>query len=390
MNEILHLINQMSPYLLLGFLLAGIMHAFIPKRYFTRYLSKPDLRSVVNAALLGIPLPLCSCGVLPTAMSLRKEGASKGAATSFLIATPQTGVDSIIATFSLMGLPFAVIRPIVALVTALFGGTLVNVIDKEKPEKAEEAEHCYCHHEEEEAEHCCCHHEEEEAEHCCCHHEEEEAGHCCCHHEEEEAGHCCCHHKADAKQTTFLGKCLVALRYAFVDMIADIGKWLVLGLVIAALITVLVPDTFFAVFADNTWLSILLVLAISIPMYICATGSIPIAVALMLKGLTPGAALVLLMAGPAANFASILVIRKQLGLRTLMAYLAAIVGGAIGGALVIDYLLPRAWFTDHLVQMSAHCVEGASWFQWTCTAVLLLLLGYAFYKNRKKKSCTCH
>ena len=378
MNEILHLINQMSPYLLLGFLLAGIMHAFIPKRYFTRYLSKPDLRSVVNAALLGIPLPLCSCGVLPTAMSLRKEGASKGAATSFLIATPQTGVDSIIATFSLMGLPFAVIRPIVALVTALFGGTLVNVIDKEKPEKAEEAEHC------------CCHHEEEEAEHCYCHHEEEEAEHCCCHHEEEEAEHCCCHHEADAKQTTFLGKCLVALRYAFVDMIADIGKWLVLGLVIAALITVLVPDTFFAVFADNTWLSILLVLAISIPMYICATGSIPIAVALMLKGLTPGAALVLLMAGPAANFASILVIRKQLGLRTLMAYLAAIVGGAIGGALVIDYLLPRAWFTDHLVQMSAHCVEGASWFQWTCTAVLLLLLGYAFYKNRKKKSCTCH
>ena len=265
-----------------------------------------------------------------------------------------------------------------ALVTALFGGTLVNVIDKEKPEKAEEAEHC------------CCHHEEEEAEHSCCHHEEEEAGHCCCHHEEEEAGHCCCHHEADAKQTTFFGKCLVALRYAFVDMIADIGKWLVLGLVIAALITVLVPDTFFAVFADNTWLSILLVLAISIPMYICATGSIPIAVALMLKGLTPGAALVLLMAGPAANFASILVIRKQMGLRTLMAYLAAIVGGAIGGALVIDYLLPRAWFTDHLVQMSAHCVEGASWFQWTCTAVLLLLLGYAFYKNRKKKSCTCH
>ena len=391
MNEILHLINQMSPYLLLGFLLAGIMHAFIPKRYFTRYLSKPDLRSVVNAALLGIPLPLCSCGVLPTAMSLRKEGASKGAATSFLIATPQTGVDSIIATFSLMGLPFAVIRPIVALVTALFGGTLVNVIDKEKPSgKTEEAEHCCCHHEEEEAEHCCCHHEEEEAEHCCCHHEEEEAVHCCCHHEEEEAGHCCCHHEADAKQTTFFGKCLVALRYAFVDMIADIGKWLVLGLVIAALITVLVPDTFFAVFADNTWLSILLVLAISIPMYICATGSIPIAVALMLKGLTPGAALVLLMAGPAANFASILVIRKQLGLRTLMAYLAAIVGGAIGGALVIDYLLPRAWFTDHLVQMSAHCVEGASWFQWTCTAVLLLLLGYAFYKNRKKKSCTCH
>ena len=366
MNEILHLINEMSPYLLLGFLLAGVMHAFIPGRYFTRYLSRPDWRSVVNAALLGVPLPLCSCGVLPTAMSLRKEGASKGAVTSFLIATPQTGVDSIVATFSLMGLPFAVIRPVVAFVTALFGGTLVNVTgtsSRPAPEKKEET-HC-----------CCCHHHETAA--------PQPAP------TEEGEAHCCCHHEGSPEKEGVWKKMGVAVRYAFVDMMQDIGKWLVVGLVVAALITVLVPDSFFAVFAGNTWLSILLVLAISIPMYICATGSIPIAVALMLKGLTPGAALVLLMAGPAANLASILVIRNHLGTRTLVAYLAAIITGAVGAAAVIDYLLPKAWFTDHLVQM-AQCDHGASWFQWTCTALLLLMLVNALIINRKKASCDCH
>ena len=129
MNEILHIINEMSPYLLLGFLLAGLMHAFVPQQMYHKYLAKNNFRSVFNAAMFGIPLPLCSCGVIPTAMSLRREGASKGSAVSFLIATPQTGVDSIIATYSLMGLPFAIIRPIAALVTALFGGHMVNVLD---------------------------------------------------------------------------------------------------------------------------------------------------------------------------------------------------------------------------------------------------------------------
>ena len=129
MDQFIDIVNEMSPYLLLGFLLAGLMHAFIPGTIYSKYLAKPNMRSVILAALFGIPLPLCSCGVLPTAMSLRREGASKGATVSFLIATPQTGVDSIIATFSLMGLPFAIIRPIAALVTAMFGGMMVNVIE---------------------------------------------------------------------------------------------------------------------------------------------------------------------------------------------------------------------------------------------------------------------
>ncbi len=352
MNEVLHLINEMSPYLLLGFFFAGLMHAFIPRSIYKRFLSGQNLRSVINAALLGIPLPLCSCGVLPTAMSLRKEGASHSAVVSFLIATPQTGVDSIIATYSLMGLPFAIIRPIAALVTAVFGGVLVNNKPTSLPHPASE-----------------------------------ESSHNCCHEQEEDG--CCCH--ADTNPSmSFFEKMKVAIRYAFVDMVKDIGKWLVVGLIVAALITVFVPDDWFAVFKDNTALSMLLVLCISIPMYICATGSIPIAVALMLKGLTPGAALVLLMAGPAANMASILVIRQHLGTRTLVAYLASIVLGAILFGIGIDYLLPREWFTEGLVQSAACCESTGTWLQWICTGVLVLLLLNAFIFQRNQKCSCCH
>ena len=366
MDEILHIINEMSPYLLLGFLFAGLMHAFIPKTLYKRYLSKQNIRSVINAALLGIPLPLCSCGVLPTAMSLRKEGASHGAVVSFLIATPQTGVDSIIATYSLMGLPFAIIRPIAALMTAVMGGLLVNsgpFTNRLSPLPLPVRE---------------------------------ESSHSCCSQEHEES--CCCHHKKSVpplpSERGLGGEAaggrvyllLTALRYAYVDMVKDIGKWLVIGLLVAALITVFVPEEWFEVFKDNTALSMLLVLAISVPMYICATGSIPIAVALMLKGLTPGAALVLLMAGPAANMASILVIRQQLGTRTLIAYLASIIAGAVLFGIGIDELLPRDWFTSALVA-TQECNTTGNWFQWLCTAILCGLLINAFVFQRKKSCC---
>ena len=155
MNEVFALINEMSPYLLLGFLLAGLMHAFIPGMVYSRYLSGHGFRSVLYGALFGIPLPLCSCGVIPTAMSLRKEGASKGATVSFLIATPETGVDSILATYSLLGLPFAVIRPIAACCNALLGGMMVNKLGDPHTTPAEEKS-------EEDTTSCCCHHHHHE------------------------------------------------------------------------------------------------------------------------------------------------------------------------------------------------------------------------------------
>ncbi len=338
MREIFELINSMAPYLLLGFLLAGLMHAFVPQNLYRRYLGGNSFRSVLNAALLGIPLPLCSCGVIPTAMSLRKEGASKGATVSFLISTPQTGVDSIIATYSLIGLPFALLRPLAALVTSLFGGCLVNRFDDKD----------VC------------------------------STSCAAPSESVDGG----------VRVSFRQRLQSAFRYAFVEMMQDIGKWLLLGLVVAGLITVFVPDSFFALFADKPLLSMLLVLAFAVPMYLCATGSIPIAVALMLKGLSPGTALVLLMAGPAVNVASMLVISKVMGKKTLLFYLLSIVSGAIAFGLAIDYLLPREWFLTSLAHIHDCHAQGVSWFNLGCTLLMLLLLVNAFVlRYRKQDAC---
>lgn len=328
MQQSLHtffsLVGEMAPYLLLGFLVAGILHAFVPRRLYTRYLAGNDMRSVTAAALIGIPLPLCSCGVIPTAMSMHREGASRGATVSFLIATPQTGVDSIAATAALLGLPFALLRPVAALVTALGGGALVNLFaaktpgdrGKSRPARPEEAPH------------------------------------------------------------GFRARLLAALHYGFVDMIRDIGRWLIVGLLIAGAITVLLPDDLFMRLHDRPLLNMLLVLAVSAPMYLCATGSIPIAAALMLKGLSPGAALVLLMAGPATNTAAMLVIGKVLGRRTLLLYLASIVVGAVGFGLAVDYLLPAELF-DRVAVAGGCCREGALplWKSLSAGVLLLLIAG---------------
>ena len=304
----LYLLNTMAPYLLLGFLLAGVIHAYVPRRLYARYLSQPDFRSVALAALFGrAAAPVFVRRDSPRRCRCGARGASKGAVTSFLIATPQTGVDSIVATYSVLGLPFAVIRPVVALVTALAGGWTVNRLTRSETDGILPA--------------------------------------------------------AEGGEVRRSGSRFVeALRYGFVDMIQDIGRWLVLGLLVAGLITILVPDNFFASFADKPLLNMAVVLLFSIPMYLCATGSIPIAAALMLKGLSPGAALVLLMAGPATNTASILVIGKVLGRRTLAAYLGAIVAGAVGFGLAIDYLLPAAWFVPSgAVHAACHGEAGYSW-----------------------------
>ncbi len=347
MDELIGLVNEMSPYILLGFLLAGLMHAFIPQQLYRRYLGQRSFRSVVNAALLGIPLPLCSCGVIPTAMSLRREGASRGATVSFLIATPQTGVDSIMATYSLMGGPFALVRPIAALVTSLIGGSLVGRL-LDRPDEA--------------------------------------------------APLPAADKSGEGGNLPFGQRLRAALRYAFIDMMQDIGRWLVIGLLIAGLITIGVPASFFALFADKPLLSMLLVLAVAVPMYLCATGSIPIAVALMLKGLSPGTALVLLMAGPAVNTASLLVIGKVMGRKTLLLYLLAVIGGSMAFGLGIDCLLPREWFTAPLQQLQHCCHTSASLFHTGCSIVLGLLLAYAQIQRYRHKAdgcgcgdnCQCH
>lgn len=326
---------EMSPYLLLGFLFAGILYVYFPREKITKYLGKNNFKSTLNAALIGIPLPLCSCGVIPTGISFFKNGASKGSSVSFLISTPQTGVDSILATYALLGLPLAIIRPIIALVTGVIGGLVTNSVEKheiantpkmpESPNTLPKQEH--------------------------------------------------------RLKTVF--------HYAFIEFLQDISKWLIIGLLLAALMAVLIPDDFFTNYLANEYLSMIIVLAASIPLYVCATGSVPIAAVLLMKGLSPGAAIVFLMAGPATNAATMTVIGKVMGKRTLFYYMASIIGGALFFGTLVNELLPREWFTDHMVHIhdghGSHLIPH--WLAVVSSILLILLLinGYAQKYFVKKK-----
>lgn len=302
------ILGEMSPYLLLGFFFAGLLHAFMPRQKIEKYFSGKPLKSSVMAALFGVPLPLCSCGVIPTGTALYKNGASKGGTVAFLISTPQTGADSILATFSLLGLPFAIIRPLAAFVTGITGGLITAKITKNEHETVIG---------------------EPEPE----------------------------------VKKTFIQKISDVFKYGFVEFIQDISKWLVIGLLLAAVISAIIPDDFFELLNLPPVIQMLLILVVSIPLYICATGTIPLAAILILKGISPGAAFVLLMAGPATNAATITMIGKVLGKKSLFAYLGTIIGGALAFGFIIDYLLPAQWFTiianEHLGHQ--HGTEIAWW-----------------------------
>ncbi len=321
-NAFVSMLNGMSPYLLLGFLIAGVLHAFVPSAIYSRYLAGTGLRSVATAAAFGIPLPLCSCGVLPTAVALRRSGASRAASTSFLIATPQTGVDSIAATYSMMGLPFAILRPVAALVTSLIGGLAVGHWERKGTLDDVLTEASY---------------------------------------------------EFSELPKGFWNKVVETFRYGFFDMMQSIGRWLLLGLIVATLITVLLPDDFFSTYARWPFLNMFIIVLVAVPMYVCATGSIPIAAALMLKGMSPGCALVLLMAGPAANVASMFVVNKAFGRKATIVYLLSIIGGAMGFGVLVDYWpgLRETFVAALPCHVMHHGMHGASWFSTVCSIFLL-------------------
>jgi hypothetical protein len=368
------LFSEMAPFLLLGFLLAGILHVWVPNHLYVPKISKPNFKSVLWSALFGVPLPICSCGVIPTSIALRREGASKGASVSFLISTPATGVDSILATYSLLGGPFAVLRPVAAFVTAMLGGVFTNLLtkgeaakDTEPAEVSKIGEAHQPHHEHE--------HSHEHS-----HHD----GDC-------ECEHCECGLSADSEpvKRSFVEKLRATAEYGFVNMIGDVSKWLVIGLLLGALIAAFVPDDFFLFLHEYPLLCMVVVLVLAMPMYTCATGSIPLALALVEKGITPGAALVLLMAGPATSIASMLVVGKAFGKRTLAAYLVSIAFGAMFFGFIVDTFLMDTFLSSMLPHASAECHgHGAvGVFEYVCAGVLALLMIYAKFAH---KGCGCH
>lgn len=334
--ELWHLCTEMSPYLLLGFLFAGILKVVIPISWITRYMGHRNPLAPLNAALLGVPLPLCSCGVIPTGISFFKNGAGRGSSVSFLISTPQTGIDSFLVSYSMLGLPFALLRVIAAFATGVAGGWITQWLAQEPDEKESRASAP----------------------------------------------------KPQIKLTTGQ-KIRQIFRYGFHEFLMDIAFWLIVGIAIAGALSLLIPDDFFTQTIGHEGLSMLLILLASVPLYICATASVPIAAVLLLKGLSPGAALVFLMAGPATNAATITVIRKVLGNRTFWIYLGSISLGALLFGSFINRVLPREWFVLPFQAHHAHEHELLpGWVQTASAIVLMASVGWGYLSRlrHKKKS----
>ena len=294
-REFWDVLGEMAPYLLFGFLVAGVLSVLISPAFVERHLGGRGLLPSLKAAVFGIPLPLCSCGVIPVAASLRFHGASKGSTTAFLISTPQTGVDSIFVTYSLLGFVFAVFRPIAALVNGLLGGWLVDSFDDEepRPDGAPAPSGVACRAE-------------------------------------------CCNPASGG------GKLGRMMRYAFITLPRDIGKPLLIGLAITGVIGVAVPEDFFARYFDDSFAQMGLMALVGLPLYVCATASVPIAAALVMKGISPGAAFVFLMTGPATNAAALATVWKVLGRRATFLYLAAVAVTAFASGFVLDLLFREA------------------------------------------------
>lgn len=321
---------EMSPYLLFGFFFAGLLSMLVSRRMVERHLGGSGLLPLFKASLFGVPLPLCSCGVIPVSMSLHKHGASRGATIAFLLSTPQTGVDSIFVTYSLLGPVFAIVRPVAALVTGFVGGILVNLFGPKETAPAQPADQA------------------------------------------QESGAIISHRQ----------KFLNGLKYGFVTLPRDIGKPLLFGLVVAAIISALVPDDFFAEYLGKGLPAMLIMMAIGIPLYVCASASVPVAAALILKGLSPGAALVFLMTGPATNAAGLATIWNTLGRRTAILYLLSVAGCSLAAGLLLDAIIQSTHV--HHAMSHAHAMIPPV-VEYISAGVLLVLLGYGFWTRRRRK-----
>jgi uncharacterized membrane protein YraQ (UPF0718 family) len=306
-GNILGLYLDAAPWLVLGLVAAGLVKAWVPESAMQRWLGGRGLWPVTRAALVGAPLPLCSCGVLPAAIGLRRAGASRGSTVSFLIATPETGVDSVAVTYALMGPFMTVIRPVSAIISAIVTGALAGLAP-ERPAPAPE----------------------------------ERAGSC--------GGGCCsstCSGAASPSPSAGQ-KTAAGLRYAVTDILDDIAPWLGVGLLLGGALLTFVPPNAMADWGSGP-LAMAVMVLVGVPMYICATASTPLAAALLVAGVSPGTVLVFLLAGPATNLATIAMVRRELGGWVTIAYMAGITASSIGLGLLTDMLV-RALAFDIQVQ----------------------------------------
>lgn len=394
MDNFIELFLESAPWLLLGLVLAGLLKVFVPMSWMQKQLGGHGLKTTVKAALLGAPLPLCSCGVIPAAVGLRRSGASKAATTSFLVSTPETGVDSVTVSYVLLGPFMAIVRPIAAVCSAIVAGLLVGrddepvlpseVVKKSEPEKAQAKtvaqfkpagaanysplkaaptqaqSSCCAPAKVQEADSCCstakvsaakvstaggscCSSVKEEATQSCCSQPKVATASCCS--SSQSASSCCDsdYMAAELKSKSVLHRVLTGLKYAATDLVRDTAIWLLVGLFFAALVQTYVPGDFLAQWGGGI-LAMLVMVLISIPMYICATASTPIAAGLLLAGVSPGAVLVFMLAGPATNIATLGVVAKEMGKRALYGYLGGVLGVALLAGMLVNLLVANFGF----------------------------------------------
>lgn len=316
---------RMAPYLLFGFAVAGLLYVLLPADWVARHLGDRGWRPPLKAALFGIPLPLCSCGVVPVAMSLRRQGASRGATAAFLMSTPQTGVDSMLVTYGLLGPVIAAIRPLAALVSGVLCGWTVDVLSTER-----------------------------------------------------DAGMGGGPDSGRSRSATPWWQ--RAVRHGFITLPGDIGRELLVGLLIAGALGALIPPDFFRQHVPPGWPSYGLMLAVGIPMYVCSTASVPIAMGLIQAGISPGAAMVFLITGPATNAATLSALRRILGRGATGAYLACLTATALATGGVLDrWLLPA--FPD--AAPVCH-IEGPAPGGHAAAAVLLVVLALGWRTARRR------
>lgn len=338
-KEIVYVFIEMAPYLMFGFLFAGILHVFVKKDLIVKHLGKSSGGSVIKASLFGVPLPLCSCSVIPTAISLKKSGASNASVLSFLLSTPLTGVDSIVATYGFLGPVFGVFRPIAAFFIGILGGTsalFINTetsVDNYTPQKQS----------------------------------------------------CCC--SSNAKKESLIDKCINIFKYAFKTLLDDITVPLIIGLLVSGIISWVIPDNFFADLNISNFTQMLIMIVVGIPIYVCATSSLPIGAALLLKGLSPGVIFVFLVAGPATNSATVALIVKQFGKKFFALYFTTISLLSICFGLLLDKIIDIYGLKIE-IGLDFHGENGSSLFYQIIAIVFLgLIIASLVRKIRKKSQC---
>lgn len=334
-------LREAAPFLLFGFLVAGLLKAFVPDTLLSRHLGGRGPWSVLKGAAIGVPLPLCSCGVLPAAMGLRRQGAGPGATAAFMISTPESGVDSMAVTYAMIDPVMTVLRPLSAFVTALAAGLAANLIPERllpAPAPQPIASGCGC------------------------------------------GGGGCCSPKAQPA-AGLVAKVRLGLMHAFGEMLSDVGGWLMVGILAAGAISLFLPPDFVLTYLGGEFTSMLAMLLVGVPMYVCASSSTPIAASLLLKGLSPGAALVFLLTGPATNATTIMAMGRAFGGALTGVYVGAIVACSLALGLLANRLYGLLGLDVHAVV--GHVGEALpAWLETGSAALLLVLLALALLRRR--------